>query len=90
MKKTQLALYLLFNSTIAFGGIKKEFIVTKVFFDVEHNYYKVHFENQDGVYKADSKLYNCLAESLAKSKTVKIEFEAMGLKLTACSKVSTK
>ncbi len=90
MKNNLVLFFLFLISSVASAGIKKNFIVTKVFFDVEHNYYKVHFENQAGVYKADGKLYNCLAESLAKSKEVKIEFEAMGLKLTSCSKVSTK
>ncbi len=90
MKKSQSLILLLLFASVASAGIKKNFIVTKVFFDVENNYYKVHFQNQAGVYKADRKLYNCLAESLEKAKEVKIEFEAMGLKLTSCSKASTR
>lgn len=88
MKKLLFGIYLF--STFAFAGIESEFKVAKLMWNEEQKNYKVIFENQAGVYKAGDDVLKCLQESMRNNKTVKINFEPMGLKITSCSKASSK
>ena len=60
------------------------FIVTLLSFDQQTNIYRVHLQNQAGVYKADKFLFDCLEKSLKDAKKVSVTFNPMGLKIESC------
>lgn len=89
MKKIIVLLLVLTNHALSAAMIK-DFVVTKLHYNLEKKYYQVDFKNQAGVYQAQVAMLPCLHESLQSKKAVRVEFNPMGLKITNCEKVSSK
>lgn len=90
MKKISIVLFLVLNIHALSAAMTKDFVVTKLHYDLEKKYYQVDFKNQAGVYQAQVAMLSCLRESLQNKKAVRVEFNPMGLKITNCSKVSSR
>lgn len=89
MKKI-IALLFVLNMNALSAAMTKDFVVTKLHYNLEKKYYQVDFKNQAGVYQAQVEMLSCLRESLENQKAVRVEFNPMGLKIMNCSKVSSK
>lgn len=89
MKKIIVLLLVLTNHALS-AAMTKDFVVTKLHYNLEKKYYQVDFKNQAGVYQAQVAMLPCLRESLQSKKAVRVEFNPMGLKITNCAKVSSK
>lgn len=89
MKKI-IILILLLNIHALNAAMTKDFVVTKLHYNLEKKYYQVDFKNQAGVYQAEEAMLSCLRDSLQNKKAVRVEFNPMGLKITNCSKVWSK
>ncbi len=87
--KISMFVLMLFSSTVL-HAMTKEWIVTKVNYDETKKIYLVDFKNQAGVYKAAEKFLPCLRDSLTEKKSVKVEFNPMGLEIKSCEKVSSR
>lgn len=64
--------------------LTKDFVVTRLKYNDEKKVYDVDFINQAGIYIGNDTVFPCLQKSLKSNKAVKVTFEPMGLKITAC------
>lgn len=86
MKSILIILVLFFSSSNCWSmNLTARLQVIRINYNEKKKNYDVTFSTRAGIYHTEKKHLKCLQESISKKVEMKVEFEAMGLKIIKCT-----
>ena len=84
MKAFLLIMIIIVSSNSWAANLTKKLQVMQINFNEKNKNYDIFFEVLAGIYHADKSHLSCLEKSIEKKTEVKVEYEAIGLKIVKC------